>query len=100
MFCVIHCILRYFYAVKSNMGTMKMKNFFCLLSLYGFLSMNTIAAVFNILVVNTEIVLSVNDRPFIKPQGAGQEPRSIPMDVPFSAFLMMTIPLTWSSINL
>ena len=66
---------------------MKMKNFFCLLSLYGFLSMNTIAAVFNILVVNTEIVLSVNDRPFIKPQGAGQEPRSIPMDVPFSAFL-------------
>lgn len=62
--------------------------------------MNTIAAVFNILVVNTEIVLSVNDRPFIKPQGAGQEPRSIPMDVPFSAFLMMTIPLTWSSINL
>ena len=45
------------------MGTMKMKNFFCLLSLYGFLSMNTIAAVFNILVVNTEIVLSVNDRP-------------------------------------
>ena len=69
------------------MGTMKMKNFFCLLSLYGFLSMNTIAAVFNILVVNTEIVLSVNDRPFIKPQGAGQEPRSIPMDVPFSAFL-------------
>ena len=59
--------------------------------------MNTIAAVFNILVVNTEIVLSVNDRPFIKPQGAGQEPRSIPMDVPFSA---MTIPLTWSSINL
>ena len=36
---------------------------------------------------NTEIVLSVNDRPFIKPQGAGQEPRSIPMDVPFSAFL-------------
>ena len=44
---------------------MKMKNFFCLLSLYGFLSMNTIAAVFNILVVNTEIVLSVNDRPFI-----------------------------------
>jgi hypothetical protein len=42
---------------------MKMKNFFCLLSLYGFLSMNTIAAVFNILVVNTEIVLSVNDRP-------------------------------------
>lgn len=69
------------------MGTMKMKNFFCLLSLYGFLSMNTIAAVFNILVVNTEIVLSVSDRPFIKPQGAGQEPRSIPMDVPFSAFL-------------
>lgn len=55
---------------------------------------------FNILVVNTEIVLSVNDRPFIKPQGAGQEPRSIPMDVPFSAFLMMIIPLTWSSINL
>lgn len=82
------------------MGTMKMKNFFCLLSLYGFLSMNAIAAVFNILVVNTEIVLSVNDRPFTKPQGAGQEPRSIPMDVPSSAFLMMTIPLTWSSINL
>lgn len=85
---------------KIKHGYYENEKLFCLLSLYGFLSMNTIAAVFNILVVNTEIVLSVNDRPFIKPQGAGQEPRSIPMDVPFSAFLMMIIPLTWSSINL
>ena len=47
---------------------MKMKNFFCLLSLYGFLSMNAIAAVFNIIVVNKEILLYVNYMPFKNPQ--------------------------------
>ena len=66
---------------------MKLKKLFYLLLVCGFLSLDVVAAKFDTLVVGTEIILSANDRPFTKPKGPGQDPRSIPMVTPFSAYL-------------
>ena len=65
---------------------MKLKKFLCLLSLCGLLSITAIAADSS-LVERVEIKLSVTDEPFTMPNGREKEPRSIPMLVPFSAFL-------------
>ena len=65
---------------------MKLKRFLCLLSLCGLLSITAIAADSG-LVERVEIKLSVTDEPFTMPNGREKEPRSIPMLVPFSAFL-------------
>lgn len=65
---------------------MKLKKFLCLLSLCGLLAITAIAADSG-LVERVEIKLSVTDEPFTMPNGREKEPRSIPMLVPFSAFL-------------
>lgn len=65
---------------------MKLKRFLCLLSLCGLLSITAIAADSS-LVERVEINLSVSEEPFTMPNGREKEPRSIPMLVPFSAFL-------------
>ena len=65
---------------------MKLKRFLCLLSLCGLLSITAIATDSGP-VERVEIKLFVTDEPFTMPNGREKEPRSIPMLVPFSAFL-------------
>lgn len=65
---------------------MKLKHFFCLLSLCGILSISTIAASTNFLSAGVEVAMLAGDTPFTKPRGIEKEPRSIPM-APFSVFL-------------
>ena len=65
---------------------MKLKRFLCLLSLCGLLSITAIAADSG-LVERVEIKLSVTDEPITLPICRVNEPRSLPMLVPFSAFL-------------
>ena len=65
---------------------MKLKRFLCLLSLCGLLSITAIATDSGP-VERVEIKLFVTDDPFTMPNGREKEPRSIPMLVPFSAFL-------------
>lgn len=66
---------------------MKLKHFFCLLSLCGLFLMNAIAANSSTLLARMEIMFSAAGTPFTKPKGRDKEPRSIPMTIPFSAFL-------------
>lgn len=65
---------------------MKLKHFFCLLSLCALFSIGTMTANSNFLSVRVEVGMLAGDVPFTKPSGIEQEPRSIPM-VPFSVFM-------------
>lgn len=64
---------------------MRYSLFFCLLSLCSLIFVNTAKA--NHFYNELEIILSVSDEPFEYPQGPGKGHRSIPIKVPFSAFL-------------
>lgn len=65
---------------------MKLKHFFCLLSLCGLFSVSTLTANSNILFSRAEVSMFPNDVPYTKPSGPEKEPRSIVM-APFSVFL-------------
>lgn len=65
---------------------MKLKHFFCLLSLCALFSIGTMTANSNFLSARVEVGMLAGDVPFTKPSGIEQEPRSIPI-VPFSVFL-------------
>lgn len=65
---------------------MKLKHFFCLLSLCALFSIGTMTANSNFLSARVEVGMLAGDVPFTKPSGIEQEPRSIPM-VPFSVFM-------------
>lgn len=65
---------------------MKLKLFFCLLSLCGLLSIGTITANPNFISTGKEVAIFGSDIPFTKPTGPEKEPRSIQM-APFSVFL-------------
>lgn len=69
-----------------NNNVMKLKLFFCLLSLFGILSTSTMTANSNFISSGREVAVFGSDIPFTKPSGIEKEPRSIPM-VPFSVFL-------------
>lgn len=69
-----------------NNNVMKLKLFFCILSLCGILSTNTLTANSNFISARAEVAMLGPDIPFTKPTGVEQEPRSIPM-LPFSVFL-------------
>lgn len=49
--------------------------------------MHAISANTGILLDRMEITMSASDEPFTMPNGREKEPRSIPMAIPFSAFL-------------
>lgn len=65
---------------------MKLKHFFCLLSLCGLFSISTITANSNVLFSRVEVSMVANDVPYMKPTGPAKEPRSITM-APFSVFM-------------
>lgn len=66
---------------------MKLKLFFCLVSLCSLFLMNAITANSSTLLARMEIIFSATDTPFTKPKGREKEPRSLPIAIPFSAFL-------------
>lgn len=65
---------------------MKLKHFFCLLSLCALFSIGTMTANSNFLSARVEVGMLAGDVPFTKPSGIEQEPRSITM-APFSVFM-------------
>lgn len=66
---------------------MKLKQCLYLLIFCSLLSMHAISANTGILLNRMEINMFANDGPFTMPNGREKEPRTIPMAIPFSAFL-------------
>lgn len=66
---------------------MKLKQCLYLLIFCSLLPLHAISANTGILLDRMEINMFANDEPFTMPNGREKEPRSIPMAIPFSAFL-------------
>lgn len=66
---------------------MKLKQSLYLLVFCSLLSLHAMSANSVILSNSLEITLFASDEPFTMPNGREKEPRSIPMAIPFSAFL-------------
>lgn len=66
---------------------MKLKQCLYLLIFCSLLLLHATSAKSVILPNSLEITLFANDEPFTMPNGREKEPRSIPMAIPFSAFL-------------
>lgn len=69
-----------------NLDVMKLKFYFCLLSLFSLLPIHSMKASLCLPDRGVEITLSVTDEPFTRPHGPEHGSRSIPT-APFSAFI-------------